>query len=444
MRLRILVLLALLAVPAQAAAEPIAPSEPECLALAAGSTGLPEGSAMPATGAATGPPGGIGPVATVPLPDAVVFKTAKQTFTDDYAFVLRKGDIYVRRATLGRGTPGEDWHELALPECLAGHVTAISGDATIFLALGRNRQLYSHDMPDGDLSADHWTGRWGPYFWAGPGIRLWEDAKSLEASALDPDRWFTDSSGVERHPIGVLTGYVLRGDARRITLLDPWLPNDESRELCGPRRGTVALASLSASGSTAFVAARSGELWTRLYDFDTSGANTVFGKYSWQDGRPATDERWQLPGPRWKRHPRPPGRFTDRITIAMSGLHSYDRELRVAGRRRGRPGYWVRPIAASRRDGWTFVRARGVAGGHRLPARGRSRAFTPDDRRYIGAIDGARATLRDFNASARRPTCASGWRRASRSTSSSTRPTACARRPARTASTTRRASTTAR
>ena len=44
------------------------------------------------------------------------------------------------------------------------------------------------------------------------------------------------------------------------------------------------------------------------------------------------------------------------------------------------------------------MRARGVAGGHRLPARGRSRAFAPDDRRYAGTIDGARATLRDFNA----------------------------------------------
>ena len=82
---------------------------------------------------------------------------------------------------------------------------------------------------------------------------------------------------------------------------------------------------LSASGSTVLAVSRRGEIYTRLYDFDTSGANTVFGSYSWQQDRPAGDTRWQLPPAGWVRHQNPPGTITDRLE------HREDRC------RRGRP-----------------------------------------------------------------------------------------------------------
>ena len=74
---------------------------------------------------------------------------------------------------------------------------------------------------------------------------------------------------------------------------------------------------------------RRAEVFTRLYDFDVSGANTVFGSYSWERDRPASDTRWQLPGPGWVRHRKPPGTITDRISINKTGDDARDRLLRI-------------------------------------------------------------------------------------------------------------------
>lgn len=235
------------------------PSEPECLPLGAGTTGvLLVGGSVPSSDQLTGQPGGlaepvVGDLARR-LPDRIVFKDDRNTFGRDYAFALRDGRIYVRPATLGVGNRGEPWRRLELPACLDGHVQAISADHRLLVALGPDRQVYSHDMPGGDLSAERWTWRWGPYFWTGSGLRMFHDVREWATSEFTSAEWFRDTSGREHHPIGVATVYLLRGDGRRITYLDPWLPQDESREVCGPRRGTVPMAGISGSGSTVFVA----------------------------------------------------------------------------------------------------------------------------------------------------------------------------------------------
>lgn len=380
------------------------PSDPRCLPLATGSTGLLlVGGSVPTGATLQRRPGGLGapvPAATAArLPDAVVFRTPSQTFSTEYAFLLRDGRILVRPAVAGRGVLGQPWRALELPDCLEGRITAISADGRLLLALAGDRQLYAHDMPGGDLSSERWTWRWGPYFWTGAGLRMFGDVRTWAASELTSGERFTDTAGRERTPLGVATVYLLRGDGRRITYLDPWLPADDSREVCGPRRGTVPLASLAASGSTVFAASRRGELFTRLYDFDVSGANTVFGRYSWQQGRPADDARWQLPAPGWVRHARPPGVITDRLTIARTGPTSADRVLRVAGRdRRGRAGWWEKPIAATGVGAWRFTVASGVLGGRRLPLPG-APARVPGTApiRFAGAFGGAPAEVLDFD-----------------------------------------------
>jgi hypothetical protein len=296
------------------------------------------------------------PAVAAKLPRHVVFKGPRDTFSNEYAFALRDGRIYVRAARQGRAVEGEHWHELELPGCLEGRIREISADHRLLVALDEHRQVYAHDMPGGDLSADRWTWRWGPYFWTGNGGRMPRDVGAWATSELTSAETFTDSSGRKQKPIGVATVYALRGDGRRITYLDPWLPADESREVCGPRRGTVSLAGLSASGSTVFAVSRRAELFTRLYDFDVAGANTVFGSYSWQQDRPAGDQRWQLPAPAWVRHPVPPGTVTDRVTIAKTGVDAADRVLRVEGRtRRGRTGWWEKQIGARARGAWRFT-----------------------------------------------------------------------------------------
>ena len=63
----------------------------------------------------------------------------------------------------------------------------------------------------------------------------------------------------------------LRPGGRRMTFWDPWLPLDESYEMCGPHRGRFRAVNLSASGSYVFVIGRRGDMFTRLYDFDISG-----------------------------------------------------------------------------------------------------------------------------------------------------------------------------
>jgi hypothetical protein len=393
------VLVALLLAAPGAPAAP--PADPRCLGLVGGSTGLlVVGGMLPSADQLARRPGGYGPVAppavAATLPDAVVFKTPTETFAGAHAFAVRQGVIYVRPAVEGRGVPGEPWRTLETPACLTGHVEEISADHRLLLALGAGRQLYAHDMPGDDVSPERWTWRWGPYFWTGLGLRMFGDVRAWAASELTSAERFRDSAGREHAPIGVATVYLLRSGGRRITYLDPWLPADESREICGPRRGTVPLAALSASGSTIFAVSRRAELFTRLYDFDVSGGNTVFGSFSWQQDRPPGDTRWQLPAPGWVRQPLARGPVTDRVTIGKSGAGPDARVLRIEGRTRGgRTGYWEKAIDAKT---WRFTATGAPLAGTVLTRRTPAEAASPDDHRYAGTIAGRPAEVLDVNA----------------------------------------------
>ena len=369
------------------------PASASCLT-SFGTTGLLlVGGLLPTPGTLTGDHG-LGPAApaSLRLPQRITFKDRRHTFSDAYAFALRDGRIYARPAVAGAGRRGSSWRALRLPSCLTGKVSAISADGNVLTAVGPQRQLYTNDMFGGDLSPQRWTWRWGPYLWTGAGIRLPSDAPTVHVSELSADETFTDTAGRRHHAIGVMTGYLLRGDRRTITYVDPWLPSDASREVCGPARGTLPMAAIDASGSTVIAETTDGRLFTRLYDFDVSGANSVFGTYTWQRDEPATSKRWQLPAPGWVAQPRPRGRITDRITIATTGPDAAQRELRVEGRRPdGRSGYWHKPIGARR---WRFVATGGPLVG-RVP-----RPVAPvaaKDRRYEGVIGGRPAVVADFN-----------------------------------------------
>lgn len=371
------------------AAHAAPPEQPECLPLAGGSTGLLYvGPHIPSTSST----GGFGPAApprvAATLPDRILFRTTRETFNDALAFALRGRTLYVRKARAGIGLPGTRWHRADVPACLDGTITAISADRRFVLALGPGRQLYSHDMPGNDFSPDRWTWRWGPYFWTGSGMTMFDDVTRWANSEFTSAETFTDPAGQQQHPIGVATVYLLRGDGRTITYLDPWLPADESREVCGPRGGTQALANLSASGSTVFAVGRDGSLWTRLYDFDTSGGNTVFGDYRWGGRTSADDVRWQLPNESWRRQPRPPGKVTDLIAISRSGEDASQRTLRVEGVYAGRRVVWQKQLTART---WSVVRRGGAVTGRRLPLA--PLTSTATTRRFMGAAGGRPAEV---------------------------------------------------
>lgn len=393
----VLALVATVMAPGVSRADP--PTQLDCLPLVAGTTGvIGIGDMLPSSATLTGKPGGFGAVAPATvqasLPRRIVFKDQTTTYDTRYGFALRSGRLYVRRSKAGAPIPGEPWHLMQLPGCLDGQVSAISDDQGFLLALGPDRQVYSLSRPNGDLSPEGWTWRWGPYFWTGSGVKMFGDVRRWAASTFGSGETFTDTSGRSQHPIGVGTVYLLRDGGRRITYLDPWLPQDESREVCTPRRGTLPLANLSASGSTVFAVGQRGELFTRLYDFDVSGANTVFGNYSWQSPRPASDTRWQLPGPSWRRQPAPAGRITDRITIVTTGTDAANRLLVVEGRNRhGRAGRFEKSITART---WRFVPTGQRLRGRALPLRTPLPYGAVDARRYLGTIGGRPAAVTDF------------------------------------------------
>lgn len=332
------------------------------------------------------------------LPQAVHLRARTASFDGAYQYAVDAGRIYVKanRETTGIDEP---WRVVRLPRCLDGQVSEISADGTVLLALDGARQLYTLDRVNGAPGAGAWTRRWGPFFWTDLGGHVFGDVRDWAATHFTgtDDEYFVDGGGNRQAPAGILNVFLLRGDGLRITYLDPWLPMDESREVCGPERGTVVLAGLSGSGSTAMVVSAAGEIYTRLYEFDVSGANAVFLDYSWQDQTGLAAPKVQLPAPDWVQHPRPPGRITDRISLRKLPPGTEHRLMRVEGQdNSGRSGYWEKDLAQRSAGDWRFVATDEPLQGRPLPLAGAQRGAA-EDYTYAGRIDGHPATVADFN-----------------------------------------------
>ena len=394
---------AILAAPAAIAQDPSVPveegaAEQSCRALAGGTAGLPDqvpaeaGGELPASWPAA--PAGL-------LPERVHLRTQTETFNRLYEFATRGGTIY------GRTREGsEAWRELPVPLCFAGRVDSISLDDDELVALDTARRIYTMDGALKDPLAFNWTSRWGTPFWTGPGYALPGGVKAWSWSVVSPleDGTWTDPAG-NRTPIGagkVSHIWGLRSGGRRLTFWDPWLPLDESYEMCGPHRGRFRAVNLSASGSFVFVVGRRGDLFTRLYDFDISGHDPAFFSYSYEDQSGADDGApIQLPAEPWTEQPKVPGRITDRISIHKVGAGTVHRVLRVEGSRRGATGYWERDVAAPAADGWRFVATGEPLAGRELrnPAEDTSRRGLArgEDLRFVMRDGKTRARLANFN-----------------------------------------------
>jgi hypothetical protein len=166
--------------------------------------------------------------------------------------------------------------------------------------------------------------------------------------------------------------------------MDPWLPDDESYEACGPKRGRFRAVNMSASGSTVAVVNRFGDIFTRLYDFDISGPDGFFLDYSYYDQRGVEGPAIQLPPEPWTRQPKVPGRITSAISIEKVSTGSAHRILRVDGMRNGKRGFWQRDIASPRSAGWIFVR-----GGERLAGRRLANSSRNTSARGLGRSEDA-------------------------------------------------------
>ena len=351
------VFIALLPTPGASAQDPADPveegaREQSCKTLTGGTGGLPDhapaeaGAAPPATWAEA--PAGL-------LPASVPLRTRTESFNRLYEFATRGGEIYTRTRE-GMGT----WRQVPLPLCFAGRVASISVDDDELIALDTARRIYTMDNALKDASAFNWTNRWGTPFWTGPGYSLPGGVKAWSWTVISPleDETWTDPAG-NRTTIGsgkVSHIWGLRTGGQRLTFWDPWLPLDESYEMCGPHRGRFRAVNISASGSEVFVIGKRGDMFTRFYDFDISGHDPVFFTYSYEDQRGKGDgSPIQLPAEPWVEQPKIPGKITSSISVHKAEAGSVHRILRVEGRRGGRTGYWQRDIADPRAGGWKFT-----------------------------------------------------------------------------------------
>ena len=377
-----------------------------CPEAAGGTVGTPENRNQPGRGPTEDDHGnpltrhdrGQGPAS---LPDQVLFRSTHESYNRRYQFALRHGDVFYKSNTAGTGIH-EPWARLALPSCLVGRVAGLSVDDDELVVVDADRWIFTMDGATLDPTAFNWSMRWGRPFWTGAGRTLPHHVRDWEWSVLSQveDGTWQDTAG-NRHQVGdgkVSHIWMLRGDGHRLTFIDPWLPPDQSYEMCGPHRGRFRSAALSVSGSTVFVIGHHGDLYTRLYDFDIAGDDPVFFDYSYADQRHRSNPVIQLPSPQWVRQPKIPGTVTDRISIEKHGRGAVHRTLRVEGRHHGRTGYWHKDITAAR---WSFTPTGDRLVGRVLdnPARDTSAlGLAPSsDRRYSGRAWSAQLTVPDFN-----------------------------------------------
>lgn len=373
-----------------------------CPALAGGTVGTRESASDPGRTTDDGNPLRAGDRSNAPrsLPDQVIFRSTTESFNRRYQFATRGGSIWYKSNTAVTGIR-EPWAPLALPDCFAGKVVGLSVDDDELVAVDSDRWVYLMDGALRQPAYFNWSMRWGRPFWTGSGLRL-PHGSDWEWSVLSPleDVTWRDSAGND-HPVGddkVSHIWVLQHHGQWLTYLDPWLPPDQSYQACGPHRGRFRAQGLSASGSNLFVIGPHGDMFTRLYDFDISGADPLFFDYSYYDQRGIKNPVIQLPSPGWVEQPKIPGTITNRISVNKVGTGALRPQLRVEGRRHGVNGYWHKALPDRT---WRFTPTRDRLAGHLLdnPPRDTSaRGLGPsEDRRYSGRADGARIVVPTFN-----------------------------------------------
>ncbi|ALG87086.1 hypothetical protein ACH46_20505 [Gordonia phthalatica] len=298
-------------------------------------------------------------------PARVDMRTETTQFNRYWEFALLDSGRLVTRPRATR-----TWRTVRLPSCLSGKLRAISLDDDELVGIDRAGWIYTMDNVNQSPLLWNWTSAWGAMLWTAPGRKLPDDRTggwALSVTSPRDNRAYLDIAG-RVHPSGMAKMTMipaLTGDGSRITYADPWLPNDDSYEVGSPLGGRFQSVALAASASTMFVTNRYGDMFTRTFDFDSSGSDSVFFRYSWepQTGKPSAtnlmQETWdrstaavQLPAPDWTRQPKIPGEITSALTVVSPRPGPEQRELRVEGRRDGATGFWHKELHAK---AWSFT-----------------------------------------------------------------------------------------
>lgn len=331
------------------------------------------------------------------LPDRVLFRTKTMSFNARWAVALHDGLIYVKPNTtggawrlLGTGVPSGGGLTHFTPPV---EVSELSADGTWLHALSPQGVFYrGTDFTQDVHSNFSWSDSWGHPAATGSGMTT-EFATTHGWSVSDSQppgvHHYEDPLGTV-HSVGLGVAHVYRvgADGRSLHFNDWWLPNDWSRQICLPERGTFFVENLNSSASTSFIIGTQGTMYTRLFDFDTSGENDLltysFGLSS------ASGETRALPAEDWRRQPDiTDGLITRKITIFQDGQGNAARMLRVEGVRQGRTGFYFKRLTDA---AWSFEETGYRVCGPFLNAAGRAPAPTvaPNDTSLRGTLSGNR------------------------------------------------------
>ena len=322
------------------------------------------------------------------LPESVIFRGRKQSFNLRWYVALLDGEVWIK-PNHEQGQPVGEWSLLGdtgKPEGGAlgnfgvpAIVEELSCDGVHLTALSDAQHFYrGTDMTTDVVFSVIWTDAWGGLAADGPGLSA-EFSTSCGWSVADSHPFgvdhYEDIDGTEHSVgMGVAHLYRLSEDGYDIHFNDWWLPEDWSRQICGPQRGTFRAVNISASASTMFVVGEQGKLYTRLYDFDTGGENRLL-TYSYIIEGPSGTTR-KLPAEGWRAQPDPPGRITPRITIFQDGQGNAARVLRVEGTVDDVGGYFEKHIYD---DEWVFHQTDDIVQGPFLDSVGASPPRSPQD-----------------------------------------------------------------
>ncbi|MDR2551562.1 MAG: hypothetical protein LBD31_00115 [Treponema sp.] len=314
------------------------------------------------------------------FPEAVYIKTRTQTFNTYHYYILNGGLIWYKSVNPGQepkhwtlfAKTGLPHNNRRSPANKTRAVVEIAADADELVALSAEGAFYRYCF---DPTIAHRSGVWlDKQGWPA------EEQLYLDKRTADNRAWaigkrnmqvlyYEDTFGNQHHNgvQEIVTTYVLLEDGQEIAYTDPGLPSDFSRNYLGPERGTFKALSLSASASTMFVINEAGLLYTRMADFDITGGDPMFFKYTYIPYKSplagtaylSNLTEWALPPEDWRKQPSIPlegnAAITRRITVLQNGQGNAARELRVAGRNEnGEIGYWTKAIFD---DVWSFISA---------------------------------------------------------------------------------------
>ncbi|HUU02651.1 MAG TPA: hypothetical protein VM425_14520 [Myxococcota bacterium] len=331
------------------------------------------------------------------FPERVIFRSKKTSFNWKWYVTLHEGKIWVKPNPEAGEAPGE-WTLLGtgLPSGAdvvrfdpPTEIIEISADGTWLHALSPAGVFYRGTDFTGNVhSFFTWSDTWGHPAANGPGITTefpttygWSVSDSQGAGV----NHYQDRLGTS-HSVGMGVAHMYRigAEGRSLIFNDWWLPADWSRQICLPDRGTFFAENMSASASTIFIVGTLGELYTRLYDFDTGGENDSL-IYSFLITEAAGDTR-ALPAEDWQRQPGiTDGLITSRITIYQDGQGNAARMLRVEGVQDGRTGFYYKHIFD---ESWSFEETGYRACGPFLNAPGRTppEPVEPNDYSLVGTL----------------------------------------------------------